>query len=241
MKKKFTLLNLDGEEHSISDAKKQIIGKKRKYTIDEFQQNQGKRIQFLVFPPETVTEEIVFGFSVEKEYENWMISHNLFDKHRKMLLEKAKRELSPAEREKIEMLQKEEVRNATEKFGQFLKRHHLKSNEIDKIEEAMMNELDPYSEELSHSLYLYDNTWWSGNGIILSGKWFGGKYYYDLGVFDFGDRAESLSTWGSRRIELYEHVNYGGRNLTTFIALGDLNYVPGTIFGRNIASSAIVY
>lgn len=242
MKRDISKLIFDGVEHSITEDKKHVIGPKKKYTMDEFREEKGKKIPILVAPPETVSEGAIFGFSNEQKMEEWLIKENLYEdyKRQKKIIERAKREIrkkTPEELKELEKKQLKESQKATEKFENFLKKHNLKPNEIDKIEE-ILEELDPHDEHPIHSLYLFEHTWWGGNGKILGGNWWRGNPHSSLGTFD--NKTSSISKWFSHKAIVYSEEKYGGLSLHVYTHLADLNWVWGTNWNDQI-SSAIVF
>ncbi len=242
MKKEVSIIIIDGKEYTASKDKKYIEGKEKNYKIEEFQKEKGRKIPIMVAPPETTKEGVVYGFSDEQKFEKWLKENKLddgYDRHKK-ILEKARRELSSEKREKIKEQQIKEVKETTEKFEKFLREHNLKPDEFEKIEKLLEDEHDPYSKEHSHTLYLYDATWWQGVFWGLPGDYFFGRWYPDFRYFNCNDKASSLSTWFSRFANLYEHINYGGARLHAWVALADIHTIWGLWLG-NRASSAVVF
>ncbi|UCC20831.1 MAG: hypothetical protein JSV62_06005 [Promethearchaeota archaeon] len=239
MKKEFNKIILDGEEYTLSDDKTSIRGKDKTYKVDEFKKERIDKFPFSIIPPEKISEGIVYSFSNEQKFEKWLKENNLIGEYEKIkkIRKKAKKERSSEEIEKIKKQQMKEIKEATEKFQNFLKKHNLKSNEIEKIQELLEDEYDPELGTPGHTLYLFDQPWWAGRAIALPGNWFGGRQYRDLSLFDFNDITSSFSTWGSWHITLYCDKDLLGAFHWSWVAYADL--AP---FGfDNVASSCIVF
>lgn len=212
MKKKVSIIIIDGEEYSISEDRKNIKGKEKKYTIDEFREEKAKKIPIFVAPPKTVREGVVFGFSKKEDHEKWLKENGLYEDHelQKKILEKVKHKLSSEGYEKFKKHQIEEVKEATTKFEEFMKKHNLKSDEIEKIQKLLRD--DPYFGKHTNSIYLYHDIWFQRWGIVLPGKtyaWeFCGRFYNDFRDFGFNDKASSY--WQTDKAILFEHINFEG-------------------------------
>ena len=207
MKKKISALIVDGKRYTITDDKKFVQGRRKRRTIDEFRAKKGEIT--LVIPPDIDEEGAVYGFSNEKKYKEWLIEKGLYKNYEReqKMLEKARRNLLPEEKERII----KEVNEATEKFGKILKEYNLKANEIEKI--AKLRE-DPYSG-LSNSVYLYDRVDFDvgGSYIVLPGNPLCPRHYNDLSMFNFDNKTSSfaISRPCSMRVQLFRNINFTPR------------------------------
>jgi len=239
MKEEISKIIIDGEEYSVPEDKKHIEGKAKKYTIDEFREEKANKIPIFVAPPKTVSEGVVFGFSNEKSHEKWLKENNLYEDYelQKKILEKVKHKISSEGYEKIKKHQIEEVKEATTKFEEFLKKHSLKFDEIEKIQKLLRD--DPYFGKHTHSIYLYRDIWFQGWGVVLPGKiypWeFCGRFYNDFRDYGFNDKTSSY--WQTDKAILFQHINFEGAQFyCSKPIIGDLR-----VFGWNDkASSALV-
>lgn len=245
-KKTISKIILDGEEHVLSGDKKHLKGPKKEYTVEEFRKAKGEKAKFLIVPPAEVAEGSVFSFTTKEKYESWLAKQNLLEAHKKdKEMDKWVRgKKSPAEDEEFIRQQNEKIKTATEKFETFLQKHNLKSDDIDKLQDKLI-ELGP--DHNQHSLYLYDGTWWTGRGIVIPGGRWWWFWVYPNCVPDlsqipwfFDNIASSLATWGSDHARLYSEKWYGGIELTVYAAIGDLDVFFGIHFG-NVISSVKVY
>ncbi len=245
MAKEISKMILDGEEYSISEDQKHITGPKKKYTQEDFKEEKGKKIPFLIAPPETAKDGIIYGFSDEEKMEKWLKEKNLFKEHEKHkeLMKKIKKERSPEELEKIKQYQIKQVEKDTKKFTEILEKHNLKPEQIDELEK-LSEDYDPHFKQKPRSLYLYDRVWWGGLYIKLRGghQYCGKRYsiaYPDLGYFGFDNKASSLKINCSSYGYIYTDKWYKGAYFYFWVNLHDLNFW-GWGFGNSI-SSAIVY
>ena len=240
MKKKISALIVDGKEYTITDDNKFVQGRQKRRTLDEFKEKKGEVIPILVIPPDFYEEGAVYGFSNEKNHKEWLIENRLhknYDREQKML-EKARRDLLPEESERI----KKEVKEATEKFGKFLKEHNLKADEIEKIEKLRD---DPYFSGPLHSVILYNLKYYDSSGSYLVLPGYPSpcqRYYKDLRVYGFNDKTSSFVLRCSEKVKFFEHINYGGAKLVSHDSRSDLsNFWFWFGFWHNRISSVIVY
>lgn len=245
MEKRISKIILDGEEFSISEDGKQIKGKKKDYSEEDFHKEVGKNIPFLVAPQEAAKDGIVYGFSDEEKMEKWLKEKNLFEEHEKHkeLMKKIKKERSPEELEKIEQYQTKQVKKDTENFKKFLEKHKLKQEQIQEMED-ILKDYDPHFKQKPRSLYLYDYVWYRGTYIKLRGghQYCGKRYaiaYPNLGLFNFDNKANSVKLNCRSYAYLYTDKWYGGARLLVTSNLVDLNFF--WVHWRNSISSAIVY
>lgn len=233
---------LDGEEYILSDDKKSFKGKDKTYKVDDFKKEGLKKYPFSIIPPKEISEGIVYSFSNEQKYEQWLKEKNLsyiYEKIKK-IKKKVQREKSPEDLEKIKKQQIKKVKEASEKFQKFLKKHNLKEGEIERIYELLEEEYDPELEEPGHSLQLFDKTWYGwtqpSKVLVLPGSW-EGVAYRDLGYYDFDNMTSSLSTWGSWRATVFSEKNLQGAMFSFIWAHPELH----PIGWDNIISSCIVF
>lgn len=242
MKKEISTMLIDGKEYRASKDKKYIEGKEKNFKIEEFRKEKGEKVPIVAVPPETTKDGVVYGFSDEKKFENWLKENRLdkgYDRYKK-ILERAKVELPSEKMEKIKKHQIKVVKEATERFNKFLEKNNLKSEEIEKIEKVLVDEHDPYSMELWHnSAYLYDHTWWQGVMWKLPGNWDFGLWYPDLSYFGCNDKASSISTWFSQFVNLFSDTWYRGNAVHVWIALSDLDTWWGNWLGNRASSAAV--
>lgn len=238
--KRISALIVDGKEYTITDDKKFVQGRRKRRTIEEFKTKKGEIIPILVIPPDFYEEGVVYGFSNEKNHKEWLIENRLhknYDREQKML-EKARRDLLPEERERIN----KEVKEATEQFGKFLKEHNLKADEIEKIEKLGD---DPYFSGPLHSVILYNLKHYdkSGSYLVLPGYPSPcHKHYKDLRDYNFNDKTSSFVLRCSEKVVFHEHINYGGAKLVSYDSRSDLSdfwFYFG--FWNNRISSVVVY
>ena len=233
---------LDGEEYILSDDKKIFKGKDKTYKVDEFRKEGSKNYPFSIIPPKEVSEGIVYSFSNEQKYEQWLKEKNLsyISEKIKKIQKKMQKERSPEDLEKIKKQQIKEVKKASAKFHQFLKKHNLKENEIEKIHELLEEEYDPELGEPGNSLYLFDKTWYGwtdpSKTLVLPGL-LTGRIYRDLEDYDFNNMASSLSTWGSWFVIVFDGDELKGRQFTFLWAHPELH----PIGWDNCISSCIVF
>lgn len=238
MKRKTSALIVDGKEYTITDEDKFVQGRRKRRTIDEFRKKKGEIIPILVVPPDFYELGVVYGFSNEANYKEWLIENKLhrnYEREQKML-EKARRDLLPEENERIN----KEVNEATEKFGKFLKENNLKANEIEKIEKLRE---DPYFSGPFHSVVLYDMAQYDYNFgyLVLPGSGCG-RYYYDLRNYNFNDKTSSFLLTCSHKIKIFEHIKYGGAQLICYDNQPDLrNFWFWFGWWNNRISSVIEY
>lgn len=236
---------IDGEKYTISKDKKHITGPKTDLTTEEFREQKGKKIPFLVAPPETVKKGAVYGFSDEAKLVGWFKEVNLYDTYKKdkEMDKYLKQFKTDDEREKFAQQQIKKIQIATEKHEKLLKKYNLKSNDFDKIQEKKL-ELGP--EDDQHSLYLYDYTWFNGRGIIIPGGrwWWFWIYPYEVPklsspTWNFDKLAESLSKWGSDHARVYSGEKYTGVQLYIWTHIADLDCYFGIYFRNKIRSCKV--
>lgn len=239
MKNEINKMILDGEEFLLSEDKKSFKGKEKTYKIDELKKERSSKFPFSIIPPEEISEGVIYTFSSEQKFEKWLKEKNLIGEYErfKKAKKRVQKERSSEEIEKIKAHQIKEAKENSEKFQEFLKKHNLKANEIEKIQESFEKEYDPEIGESGHTLYLYDQTWWRGDHIDLSGFLLGGRVYQDFNWFNFDNKASSLSTWGSLFATVFEFPNLSGGQLLCWIALADLECIGWD----NKISSCIVF
>ncbi|MFX1297874.1 MAG: hypothetical protein ACFFD2_23885 [Promethearchaeota archaeon] len=239
IKKDITSIILDGNEYKVSKDKKYIEGIEKNYKIDEFRKEKGKKIPFVVISEDANKEGVVYGFSDEKNYEQWLKENKLdegYERHKK-ILENAKRKMSPKKLEKIKEHQVNMVNMATEKFNKFLKKNNLKSDELEKINKLLIEDYNPYYREYSQNhAFLYDSTWWQGVGWVFPGDWNLGIWYPDLSWFGCNDRASSISTWFSSHVTLFDGIKWTGTRVDIKIAVADLDTIWGNWLGNRVSS-----
>lgn len=238
------MLILDGDKFEISEDKKHITGKGKKYTKDDFQKEKKDKFLFLEAPPERIGTGVVYGFSDESKYEKWLKDNNL-DKtyeREKRMLEKVRRKLSTLSTEEIEGIKQKQIKNVkatTEKYEKFLKKHNLKPGDTEKIEERLEEEYDPFVGG-SHTISLWDLPSYLGAGYAFVGDWWAGKYYPDLSYMNFDNKASSVRFYTSGPCSfaiLFAGKNFTGAKLRVWFNLYSLFWV----FFENRASSLIVY
>ncbi len=236
----------DGVKYKITKDKKHITGPKTDLTVEEFHQEKGEKILFLVAPPETVKKGAVYGFSEEAKYVGWLKEVNLYDtyKKEKEMDKYLKKFKTDDEREKFAEQQIKKIETATEKHEKFLKKYNLKSNDFDKIQEKKL-ELGPEHDQ--HSLHLFDDTWFNGKEITIpGGHWYWWSFYpYEVPKlkvpkWNFDKQAESLSKWGNLYAIIYSGEIYSGVKLDVWTHIADLDFYFGMYF-RNKVSSCKVY
>lgn len=239
MVKNVAKLVINGEEYSISEDYKYIIGSKKKYTVEEFQEDN-KGIKNLV----TLREGTVVGFFEEKEFDKWLLKKNLheeYNKHKKSLKKVLETKRTPVEWEKINQHQIKEEKKATTRFKSFLKKHNLEADQHELIQEKIKEDWDPYLPPKLNTLYLYEHWFYGGRVLSLVGGYtYCGmnfpKYYPNLGVFNFNNIASSWQTTCGSTALIYELINFGGLENWIFGP-----YAPVIFFLNDNVSSAIVY
>lgn len=250
MEKEILKLVLDGEEYSISEDKKNIIGPSKEYTLDEFREEKLKNIIMFAALKEVVKDGTVLGFSDEDKLEKWLKEKDLYEEHKKNKehLEKVlKKERSPEEWEKIKQSQVKQVEKATTRYNNFLKKHNLRPDQLKEIREKIEKEYDPFFPPKIHSLHLYDGFNYTGHHISLKGGYtYCGKgyprYYPDFRTFNFNDKASSLILDCRSKAYIYQHITWGGTRLWVDTNLPNLRWAWWWIGGfDNKISSAIVY
>lgn len=245
MRKDILKIIVDEEEYSISEDKKHITSSKKKFTTEEFKEEIEKKIPFIAAPKEAETDGKIYAFSSEEKFEEWLKKKELYENYErhKELVKKLKKEKSPKEKEKIEMYQKKQVEEDTEKYKKFLEKNNLKHDQHEKIIEILEDQ-DSHFKKPLHSLYLFDGTWWTGAYIALAG---GHQYCYkrysraypDLGYFGFDNRAESASLSCGSYAYCYTDKWYGGARF--YVGCNLVNFWFLFSYFGNSVSSAIVY
>ena len=244
MDKEISKIILDGEEYSISEDRKHITGPKKKYTQEDFKEEMGKKIPFLIAPRESAKDGIIYGFSNEEKMEKWLKEKNKFEEYEreKELDKKLKRERSPEEREKIKQYQIKFVEKDTKNFKKLLEKHNLKPEQIDELEK-LSEDYDPHFKQKPRSLYLYGRVWYGGPYIKLRGghQYCGKRYkiaYPDLGYFGFDNKASSAKLNCGSYARLYTDKWYGGASLKIEWNWVDLNFWVWA-FGNSVSSAKV--
>jgi len=244
LEKEISILILDGDKFEISEDKKFITGKGKKYSKDDFQKEMKDKFLFLEAPPERIGTPAVYGFSTESKYEKWLKDNKLDETygHEKRMLEKVKKKLSTLTTEEIEGIKQKQIKNVkatTEKYEKFLKKHNLKRDDIKKIEELMEEEYDPFVGG-SHTVWLFDGFNYLGAGYGFAGDLWGGLYYHDLRAFNMNNKTSSVMFTTSGPCScaiLFDGYNFTGRR---FRIWSNLPILIWWLFD-NITSSLVVF
>lgn len=247
---------IDGEDYSISEDRKNITSQKKKYTFEDFGEEKGGTISFIIVPREAAEDGTAYGFSTEEKLEKWLKATNRFDEYKreKEMEKRLKKERTPEMLEKIKQSQIKEVKKTTEKYENFLKQHNLKPEETKKRRE-ILEDYDPFSKFKSHSLYLWDNTFFPFFRfpwlfiVLPGGHSYCGKRYYrdypDLGIFKdqngkgFDNRASSLIVDCGSYGTLYTDKDLKGAWMRFYTNVWTLDFA--TYSFNNSFSSARVY
>ena len=245
MQKEFSMLVLDGEKFELSEDKKHLKGKEKKYTLDDFKKEKKDKFRFLEVPPERVGAGAIYGFSNESKYGKWL-KDNKLDKsyeREKRMTEKVRKKLSTLTTEELEGIkqkQMKEVNVITEKYEKFLKKHNIKFGDTKKIEELMEEEYDPFVGG-SHTIWLADGFDYLGAGYGFAGDWWAGRYYPDLTLFKMDNKTSSayfaISGPCSFAI-LFDGKNFTGAKFRIWTSLPNLDFWWNF---NNKTSSLIVY
>lgn len=233
---------INGEEHSISEDYKYLTGPKKKYTVEEFQEDKLKGIKNIV----ALREGTVFGFFEEEEFDKWLLKKNLHEehnKHKKRMKKVLETKRTPEEWEKINQNQIKEEKKANTRFKNFLKKHNLEPSQHELIREKIKEDFDPYLPPKLDTLYLYEHWFYTGRVLALKGGYsYCGRdypnYYPDLRIFNFNNIASSVGTTCYSRAFIYEGYNFEGREGWLWGPYQPILFIVG--FNDNI-SSAIVY